>query len=450
MPIQQDLSPFAKSIERIFSKEYIRKTAKETGFVKRLRSFKPEDFFMLCTLFDQSIAVESLGKMCTSLSLFSSTKCSKQALDQRFTPEATTFLRTMFQALAAQQNWLSLPLKVEKMFSRILIQDSTEIDLAGTHHDYPSANGSGAKIQFEYEFYSGMFTQLFIESGLDPDQKAAGTVEKDLRPGDLCLRDLGYFSAKNLKAIDNQKAYYLSRLPSHTSIWQWDDQTDKWIRLDPVALGEQLSPGETTDFTSLKVGAKKNQAVFARVVIQKLTPEQQAKRKKTLHKKRQKGRSTQSAKQRDSIQILVTNVTQEMIDSQALYELYSLRWQIEILFKTWKSHFTIQENKEIKKERLECHLYGTLIRILLSSMLAFQCRYLLFKTEKYEASEYKSIAFAKEALVPLAHALSNSAQSILDIVLTVYQNVLQNGRKDHRHWHNTPFDILGVQYEPKK
>jgi len=449
MSIQQDLRPFVKSIEHLFSKEYLRKTAKETGFVKRIRSFKPEDFFMLCTLFDQSIAVKSLGKICASLSHFSSTKVSKQALDQRFTPEATTFLNKMFQDLAVQQNWLTVPLDMDKLFSRILIQDSTEIDLAGTHQDYPSANGSGAKIQFEYEFYSGMFTQLFIESGLDPDQKAAVPVEKDLRPGDLCLRDLGYFSADNIKAIDQKKAYYLLRLPSHVSIWQQDDQTDQWLRLDPVALGEQLSPGETTEFASLKIGAKKTQSFFARVIIQKLTPEQQAKREQTLHKKRQKGRSTQSAKQRNSIQILVTNISQEMIDSQGLYALYSLRWQIEILFKTWKSHFTIHENKEIKKERLECHLYGTLIRILLSSMLAFQCRYFLFKKEKFEASEYKSIGFAKEALLPLAHSLSHRAQSVLDILLTVYQNVSKNGRKDHRHRHDTPFDILGVQYEPK-
>ncbi|WP_274382503.1 transposase, partial [Bacillus sanguinis] len=47
--------------------------------------------------------------------------------------------------------------------------------------------------------------------------------------------------------------------------------------------------------------------------------------------------------------------------------LYSLRCQIEILFKTWKSFFEIDECKNIKRKCLEYHLYGQLIGILLCS-----------------------------------------------------------------------------------
>lgn len=53
--------------------------------------------------------------------------------------------------------------------------------------------------------------------------------------------------------------------------------------------------------------------------------------------------------------------------------LYSLRCQIEILFKTWKSFFEIDECKNIKRKRLEYHLYGQLIGILLCSSTMFQC-----------------------------------------------------------------------------
>jgi len=450
MSIQKDLSPFAKSIESLMSTDFIRTKAKETGFVKRVRSFKPEDFFLLCTLFDQSVAIQSLEKMSASLSMFTSKTLSKQALDQRFTPEAADFLYQMFIELAAKQRWLPVPCDMMNLFSRILIQDSTEFQLTGDHPNYPSANGSGVKVQYEFELYSGMFTHLSVESGLSADRASSASIVEDLQPGDLTLKDLGYFSSETMKKIDKQKAYYVSKLPSHVSLWERDKEKKRWDRVDPVAIGQQLSPGESTEFASLRVGAKTKKSFRTRVVIQKLTPSQQRQRDQTLHKKRQNGKPTQSAKQRDSIQILVTNVTQEMMEAQALYALYSLRWQIEILFKSWKSHFKIHENKNIKDERLECHVYGTLIRILLSSMIAFQCRYFLHQKKQHEASEFKSIGFAKEALHSFARVLRAEKKGVLEILVAVYQNISRNGRKDHRRKHLSPFDIIGVEYEPKR
>ncbi|NMF01496.1 transposase [Aneurinibacillus aneurinilyticus] len=64
--------------------------------------------------------------------------------------------------------------------------------------------------------------------------------------------------------------------------------------------------------------------------------------------------------------------------------LYSLRWQIEILCKVWKSVFRIHRIKKVKKERLDCHLYGTLISILVSSSVTFKIRSLLYQKEKRE------------------------------------------------------------------
>ena len=52
---------------------------------------------------------------------------------------------------------------------------------------------------------------------------------------------------------------------------------------------------------------------------------------------------------------------------ERIHDLYSLRRQVEILFKTWKSLFQIDRCKEIKLERLECHFYGQLIAILFCS-----------------------------------------------------------------------------------
>ncbi len=79
-----------------------------------------------------------------------------------------------------------------------------------------------------------------------------------------------------------------------------------------------------------------------------------------------------------------------------VHDWYSLRWQIKILFKTWKSFFHIHHCKKIKRERLECHLYGQLIAILLCSSTMFQMRQLLLMKKKRELSEYKAIYMIKD------------------------------------------------------
>jgi hypothetical protein len=72
--------------------------------------------------------------------------------------------------------------------------------------------------------------------------------------------------------------------------------------------------------------------------------------------------------------VYITNTSPEEVSADYVHPLYSLRWQIEILFKTWKSFFEMDECKNIKRERLECHLYGQLIGILLCSSTMFHMR----------------------------------------------------------------------------
>ncbi len=118
----------------------------------------------------------------------------------------------------------------------------------------------------------------------------------------------------------------------------------------------------------------------------------------------------------------------------------TLRWQIEILFKTWKSFFQIHKCKEIKKERLECHLYGQLISILLCTSTMFKMRQLLLNKKKKELSEYKSIYMIKNYYLLFYQELSK-------IFLRLFNLLEKNGRKSHRYEKKTVFDILGVMYE---
>jgi hypothetical protein len=124
-----------------------------------------------------------------------------------------------------------------------------------------------------------------------------------------------------------------------------------------------------------------------------------------------------------------------------------LRWQIEILFKTWKSFFHIDWIKPVKMERFECHLYGKLIALLLTSSLMFQMREILLRKKKREVSELKAMSILKTYLGTLHDALNKEIEDIVQVLQQILQMIEKNGRKSHRYEKKTVFDILGVVYE---
>ncbi|MEC3574300.1 hypothetical protein P9Z90_24400, partial [Bacillus thuringiensis] len=119
----------------------------------------------------------------------------------------------------------------------------------------------------------------------------------------------------------------------------------------------------------------------------------------------------------------------------------------QILFKTWKSFFQIDKCKEIKKERLECHLYGQLISILLCSSTMFKMRQLLLDKKKKELSEYKSIYMIKNYYLLFYDGLQKGIHELLKVLLRLFYLLEKNGRKSHRYKKKTVFDILGVVYD---
>ena len=88
------------------------------------------------------------------------------------------------------------------------------------------------------------------------------------------------------------------------------------------------------------------------------------------------------SKRLSAMNVYISNLPAEEVPTGHIHDLYSLRWQIELLFKTWKAFFKIDHCNEIKRERLECHLYGQLIGILLCASTMFQMRQLLLDKKK--------------------------------------------------------------------
>jgi hypothetical protein len=124
-----------------------------------------------------------------------------------------------------------------------------------------------------------------------------------------------------------------------------------------------------------------------------------------------------------------------------------MRWQVEIIFKTWKSIFHIHGVKPVKIERFQCQLYGKLILLLLSSAVMFKMRALVLKNKELEASEMKTSEIVHEYIDRLYFELINFPSETFNTLKLVFENVVRNGLKSHKKDKKTIFDILGVSYK---
>jgi len=142
---------------------------------------------------------------------------------------------------------------VFKAFKRVLVQDSTNVQLNPKLAKYfpgsrnqKKTTSAMLKIQSVIDLVSERFCHFAITAFTQNDQKASLLILQLVRQGDLIIRDLGFLVLAVLKAIQLKGAYFLSRLKYGIVIYDADGETpfdllaalQKYGRLDrDVCIG---------------------------------------------------------------------------------------------------------------------------------------------------------------------------------------------------------------------
>ncbi len=337
--------------------------AREVGFCQRNRKLSPRQFIemLLCKCFSSD--QESLVDHAIDLKLNRGIEIKKQSIQNKFTDKAVEFIKSLVSIQLAKK--LDLPSTYLNMFSAVLIQDSTRFGLPESlSKEYAGYGGRGAKaggkIQFAYELKTHQMYYSSFEAMTENDLTASKN-NKWIQEGSLILRDLGYYSHEGLQEIIDKNAYFISKAKPKTALFTLDHQ-----RLDLIKLIDKMKKNKIMHLEKeLLIGHEAKMKV--RVIFNLVPDEVKRQRTKAVDYKAKSNNYTVQKEYRiwAGINVFITNVDKKTLTYEHIMNIYRLRWQVELVFKTWKSHYKIDRYKTMRKERIECYLYANLLLILL-------------------------------------------------------------------------------------
>lgn len=295
---------------------------------------------------------------------------SGQGIDQRYNQGARKYILELISGQLASQVFQSIDVGWSKHFKRATILDGTKFDLSENLKDiFPGFGGSASKsgvcIQYEMDIKSGEVIDLSINSAKISDTKYAMQMVDSVREGDLTIRDLGYFVLDYFKIIQEKGAFFLSRLNLKTQVFEKKD--DKLQKLDFAKLYKEMMSSKTQR-QDMMVYIGEEDKVPVRLVIELMPDEVLEKRLRKVNKENKKKgyRTSEEYKDRARFNLFITNIKEEMLNGETVAKIYRIRWQIELIFKVWKSVFGMDNIRQMKYDRLMCLLGTRLLLILIN------------------------------------------------------------------------------------
>jgi len=339
---------------------------KESGFIIRQRKLTGSNFIktlLFGWLQKTDPSVEALVRAGFSHDL----TISAQGLDKRFTEKAAAFVKSVLEEALGQVVKAKTAVNVDilKRFTNVYVADCSVIALPDALHPLWQGTGGAAgssraalKIDTCIELKTGHL-QCGLLQGKHSDNRSP-LAEAVYEPGCLRLQDLGYFNLKRMKAQTERGEYWISRYQINTAVFDEHGQPIELLNL----LYTLKAAGVKEHECRVELGVKTR--VKARLLLVHL-PEEAAARCRAKMKENAANQSrtaTQDSLALCDWKIMVTNAGTERLSFKDCFLLYSVRWQIELLFKLWKSHGKLGHSNSANPWRILCEVYCKLLAVM--------------------------------------------------------------------------------------
>jgi len=415
----------------------------ETGFCERISKFSPIMF--LDSLFYDACSdkTKSLNSLAIYVNKKYKVKISKQGINDRYKEGAIKYIQALIGEALSNQITHTIDSGWFTLFKRVLIKDSTKFDVAEKlAKQLPGFGGNASKagvsIQYEFDIKAGGLNDLTITAANRPDSTDTLETIKKVRRGDLIIRDLGYSILSCFMIMHRIGAYFISRL--NTCLVVYEKKGNKLVELDFGKLYKLMIKCKVKGLDK-QVYIGKNDKFPVRLIID-IMPEDVVKKrllKTNAYNKRKGNNTSDQYKERARFNLFITNIPKENLEAEAIPQIYKMRWQVELIFKAWKSIFGIDNNDEMKFERLICLLNARLLLILINWEIFMHKRTQLYNKTGKLISINKCFKTLQEYSSELRHILMGNCKKLINWIKLILKLL------ESHHWLEKKKNKIGLE-----
>ena len=347
-------------LSRLISPKRAWAFARKAGFVLRKGKLNPMIFLWTLALGFASGKVRCVSSLRCEYELASGTVLKPSSFYERFTPALVKYLRLsvthLIKAVVGSTVSLSGTLA---HFQDLMIADATVLRL------YEFLASSFPGVRTNHSKAAAKLHVVMSATGVNPHTIALTSGRKHevkkLKIGPwvrlkLLLLDLGYFSFHLFDRISRNGGYFISRMKTNA---------------DPLITKEfRRCRGR-----SIKMVGRRLRDVLPGLKRKTFDVEIAVEFRKRSYSGKQ---SVKTRKYRlvavwneltQKHHLYITNVPPEKLSAQDIALAYKARWEVELLFKAWKSQFRLDNLPSANKHVVEALIYASVITMLVSRKL---------------------------------------------------------------------------------
>jgi hypothetical protein len=435
------ISQIEGALKLVFTK-CAQKAGRKSGFVQRRSKLTASKWVRTLTFGYLANPQATLCEL-SQMAAVCGCQITAQGIDERFSRRAAECLREVLRQavkVMVRSNGGGAKSTLLGKFREVRVTDSTVIHLPKElSTEYRGCGSrvtkvdSSMKASVGWELCNGRLIGPVLGEGRATDM----TLEREHPPierGALDLCDLAYYSINRLKEIAQRGAYFITHIQFQTSIFDSSGQKYRLVELIEKHKGESR-----LDMPIMLSNKQLPCRVVAAPVSRMVADERRRKMRRDL---RAHGKNV--SKERLKLagwNIYVTNVEEEMLTDEQVLSLARVRWQIELLFKLWKSLGRLDEWRSEKPEKILCEIYAKLLAMIVGHWVM-----LTGVWGKSDRSIWKAVRLISNHAVRLCDALRHD--HVEAVLKSLERSLKTTCTMEKRKKHPATFQLLMLESAP--